>query len=123
MKVLPILAAAAALLMTSAEASAQTATDARCIILSNAFAKAGKDADAQKLAEATLYFYLGRINMTSGPQLKALLDQQVKTITDATAGDQMNECVKGLQAKMQLMQSLAPPPAATTTPPKKPEGR
>ena len=123
MKVLPILAAAAALLMTSAEASAQTAADARCIILSNAFAKAGKDADAQKLAEATLYFYLGRINMTSGPQLKALLDQQVKTITDATAGDQMNECVKGLQAKMQLMQSLAPPPAATTTPPKKPEGR
>ena len=75
MKVLPILATAAALLMTSAEASAQTATDARCIILSNAFAKAGKDADAQKLAEATLYFYLGRINMTSGPQLKALLDQ------------------------------------------------
>ena len=44
---------------------------------------------------------------------------QGKTLTDATAGAMMNACVKTIENKVQMLQSLAPPPAAT----KKPEGR
>lgn len=114
------IAAAAAVLATGAAASAQTATDARCILLSSAFAKEAKDPQAQKVAEAAFYFYLGRIGAAaSAAQLKSVLDAQVNTITDAGAGGQMNECVKGVQAKVQLVQSLSTPPA-TAAPPKKP---
>jgi len=108
---------AAVVLTMSAAAAAQSARDASCILVSNAFSKQGKDENAQKLAQASLYFYLGRISAsTTAAQLKALLEQQAKTITDATAGNVMNDCVKDLQARIQLMESLSQPP-------KKPEGR
>lgn len=119
MKVLPILATAA-LLTTSAAASAQSASDARCILLANAYGKEAKDTNAQKLAEATFYFYLGRIGASAtAPQLKALFEQQGKTITDAAAGGLMNDCVKGFQSKVELIQSLAPQQPAPA-PQKKP---
>ena len=109
---------AAVLFMTSGAAAAQSATDAGCILDSNAFAKSSKDANAQKTAVAALYFYLGRISDSTTPaQLKTLFEQQSKTITDATAGNVMNACVKGIQTKVQLLQSLSPQPT------KKPEGR
>jgi hypothetical protein len=113
------IALAASLLMTGAAASAQSASDARCILLSGVYAKQNQDANAQKLAEATYFFYLGRISaQESAAQLKALFDAQAKAITDATAGGLMNTCAKDFQAKVELVNSLAgPPPAAT--PPKK----
>lgn len=113
------IAVAAALLMTGGAAVAQSATDAGCILVSNAFAQQAKDANAQKLAEASFYFYLGRIGSSaSAAQMKSLFDQQAKTVTETTAGGLMDSCVKEFQAKVQLVQSLsAKPPAAT--PPKK----
>jgi hypothetical protein len=123
---LPRIALAAALLLSSGAAVAQSATDAGCILLSNAFAKNAKDANAQKAAEVSLYFYLGRIGggMTA-TQLKALFDQQSKTITTASAPTMMSACVKAIQTKVDLLQSLAgPPPAQSTQPqPPKPDGR
>jgi len=119
---------ALACLATSGAAAAQSGTDARCILLSNVFAKQSKDANAQKTAEASFYFYLGRIsNQTTAPQMKTLFDQQSKTITDANAGGLMGDCAKGVQTKMQLIQSLAgqPQPAAKPQQPKpaQPQGR
>jgi hypothetical protein len=103
------IAAAAALLMTSGGALAQSAKDAQCLILSNAFAQDTKDANAQKLAEASMYFYLGRISEgETAAQLKTLLDAQVKTIDEKAAGGLMNNCISGFKAKMDLVQSLAP---------------
>lgn len=114
------IAVAASLLMTGAAASAQSATDARCILLSGVFAKQNQDANAQKLAEATYFFYLGRISATeTAAQLKALFDSQAKTITDANAGGLMNSCAKDFQTKVELVNSLAPPPPAATPPKKK----
>lgn len=112
------IALAASLLVTGAAASAQSATDARCILLSSAYAKQTQDANAQKLAEASFYFYLGRIGgQATAAQLKTLLDAQAKTLTDATAPGLMNACAKEFQAKVQLLQGVgSPPPAA---PPKK----
>jgi len=112
-------AAAAALLATSGAAAAQSATDARCILLASAFAKQDKDANAQKLAEATFYFYLGRVgSQETAAQLKTLFAAQAKTLTDATAGEGMNNCVKDFQSRIQLIDSLSgSEPAAA--PPKK----
>lgn len=131
MKALSI-ALAAAVLASAGPAAAQTAGDARCIILSNVFAKQAKDADAQKAAEATLYFYLGRIGAAAtAPHMKTLLEAQAKTITDANAGPLMNDCAKAVQGKVQLLQSLSPPQAQTAAPaatppaakPAQPQGR
>jgi len=120
------LAVAAALLMASTAAAAQSANDARCILLANAFAGDAKDAKQQKIAEDTLYFYLGRIaGQPTAAQMKAALDEQGKTLTDANAGPLMNDCVKPVLAKVQVLQSLAteskPAPQAKT--PAQPEGR
>ena len=127
MRIIPI-AAAAALLTASGAAAAQTATEARCLLLSNAFAKNAKDANAQKIAEDSLYFYLGRIpGQPTTAQLKAMFDQQDKTITDANAGALMGDCVKAVRAKVQLLQDVAaqvqPTARPATKPPGQPEGR
>ena len=100
---------AAALLMTGGAASAQSASDAQCFILSNALAQQAKNTDDQKAAEVAIYFYLGRIgNQETGAQLKSLFEAQSKTITQANAGTLMNACIKNVQDKMQLVQSIAP---------------
>lgn len=114
-------AIAAALLTTSGTAAAQSATDAGCFLVSNAFAQNSTDANSKQAAEAASYFYLGRIgSQATAAQLKALFEKQAKTITDATAPTMMNACMKELQAKAELVQSLAPkqPPQAQQ-PPKK----
>jgi len=103
-------ALAASLLSVSGAATAQTATDAGCMIVSNAFAQSSKDANQQKLAQASLFFYLGRISDSTTPaQLKALLDAQSKTIDEKTAGPMMNACAKTFEAKMDLVNSLSGP--------------
>jgi hypothetical protein len=105
------IAIATALLLSGGAAGAQTATDASCILVSNVFAQKSTDPDTQKLAEATLYFYLGRVgDHATAAQLKSLFDQQTKTISDANAATVMNACVKTLQSRVQLMQSLSPKP-------------
>src|SRR4051794_23763230 len=103
------IAVAAALLVTTAPAAAQSASDATCILVSNAFAKAAKDPKQQQVAQATSYFYLGRIgDAMTAPRLKTLFDTQAKTITEANAGNLMNACVKAIETKVQMLQSLSP---------------
>lgn len=133
MKLLAPMIAGAAVLLTGTAASAQSMTDAQCIIVSNAFASQSKDANQQKAAEAAVYFYLGRVrDGTTSTQLKALFDQAAKPLTDATIGPKMTDCMKGIQGKVELLQSLAPKQAATpagtapraaTPQPKQPQGR
>lgn len=115
----------AALLLGSGAATAQSATDAQCLLLSNAFANNDKDPKAQKIAEASIYFYLGRIrDGATTADLKTMLDQQAKSIPQATAGNLMNGCAKAVQEKLQLVESLSPAAkAAAKAPPKKPQGR
>jgi len=120
MKLLAPVLAGAAVLLTGTAATAQSVTDAQCIIVSNAFASQSKDANQQKAAEAAVYFYLGRVrDGVTTPQLKALFDQAAKPLSDATIGQKMNDCMKNIQGKVELLQSLAPKQAAqpaTTTP-------
>lgn len=126
MKAIHFAIAVAVLVTSGSAATAQSANDARCILLANVFAGDSKDAKQQKIAEDTLYFYLGRIaGEPSAAQMKAAFDQQGKTITDANAGPLMNDCVKPVLAKVQVLQSLstgskAAPQAQS---PAKPQGR
>lgn len=119
------IALAAALLASSGAAAAQSATDARCIVLAIAFSNQSKDANKQKIAEDSLYFYLGRIGgQPSTAQFKAALDAQQKTLTDANAGGLMGECVKAVQTKVQLIETLAgSAPTPPAKPPANPQGR
>jgi hypothetical protein len=118
------IAIAASLLMTSGTALAQTAKDAGCLLVSNVFSKDTKNADAAKLAQASVYFFLGRIGpQTTAAQLKAMMEQQSKTLTDANAGGVMNECIKDFQSKMQLVESLSPAAAPPAKKPQQPQGR
>jgi hypothetical protein len=122
MKILtPILATT--LLLAGGAASAQSATDAQCLILSNIFAKQAKDQQSQQAAQAAVFFYMGRVRPgISTAQLKTLMEEAGKPITDANAGPKMTECVKTLQATGQLLQSISPPAAAApTTQPAKPQ--
>lgn len=122
MKAAP-LALAATLLASTGAATAQSANDARCILLANAFATSSKDANQQKIAEDTLYFYLGRINgQPTAAQMKGVMDQQGKTLTDANAGAQMAQCVKPVQAKVQLLQTVGAQSRAAARP-AQPQGR
>lgn len=137
MKLLAPVIAGAAVLLTGTAATAQSVTDAQCIIVGNVFASQSKDANQQKAAEAAVYFYLGRVrDGTTSAQLKALFDQAAKPLSDTTLGPKMNECMKNIAGKIQLLESLSPKqagqPAGTTTTPratqpqpqqKKPEGR
>ena len=110
-------ALAAALLATGGSAVAQTATDARCILLANAFAGQSSDSKQQKVAEDTLYFYLGRMAQTpTAAQMKAALEQQGKSITDANAGKLMNDCIKPVVARIQVLESLAADDKAAPAP-------
>jgi hypothetical protein len=119
MKAVPI-ALAAALLLSGAPAQAQTASDAGCLILSNVFAQKAAEPSVKKISESAFYFYLGRVaDRTTAAQLKALLDTQSKTITDATAGTMMKNCIQTLQNRADLVQSLAPPPPQQPAPPPK----
>ena len=120
MKVLtPILATA--LLLAGTAASAQSMTDAQCLILGNVFASQAKEPEQQKAAQASVMFYMGRIKPgTTAAQMKALLESASKPITDANAGPKMNDCLKALQTTGQLLQSIAPPPPAASTPAPRP---
>jgi len=100
---------AATLLVGSGAASAQSATDAQCLLLSNAFAQQAKQPDDQKAAEVAIYFYLGRIgSQETAAQLKSLLDQESKTITQTNASTLLDACIKNVRDRMQLVQSLSP---------------
>lgn len=101
---------ASALLAASGAAAAQSATDARCIVLATGFANHGASANQQKIAEDSLYFYLGRVGgQPNSAQFKAALDAQSKTITDTNAATLMAECVAAVKTKVQLLQSLGKP--------------
>ncbi len=111
------IALAAVLIATSRGAAAQSAIDARCIVLATGFAKQATGANQQKIAEDTLYFYLGRVGAeVTSAQFKATLDAEAKTITDANASTQMAQCVSPVKSMVQMLQSVARPPA-------NPEGR
>ena len=101
------LLATALLLASSTPASAQSA-DVKCLLVSNLFSKASKEAKARQVAEITKYYYLGRVyGRLSDAQLKAQMMALQKTVTPANAGPTMNGCTRAMQAATTAIQRVA----------------
>lgn len=92
----------------TAAVKAPAPTTAGCLLVSNAFANSSTDDKDRTLARASLYFFMGRIdNGTTAAQLKAAFAAQERVINNANASEVMNECLKLVQAKSDLLKSVA----------------
>ncbi len=99
--------ATASIAVVAAPASAQPTNDVRCLLASNFFMKAAKDEKVRRLAEAAMYFYLGRIQgRLNATQLKAALAREQKALNAANAGPTMNNCTKNMQVSAELLQRI-----------------
>ena len=91
-----------------APSSAQdAASDVKCFMASNVFAKAAPDDKGREAAIRTRFYYLGRVEarLTSA-QLKAALAAQGKTFDMANAAATMNACVQRLDASAKAVQAI-----------------
>jgi hypothetical protein len=96
--------------------------DVKCMLTSNFFARAEKDAARQKLAVVTGSYYFGRADARlSAAQLKAQLIAAGKSqIKPAELPPIMNDCAKRFQERDRALQeigkSIMPPPAPGAKP-------
>ncbi|WP_420141747.1 hypothetical protein [Sphingomonas sp.] len=98
----------AAALVTAAGAAALPAQtidrDVRCLMVSNVFAQAEKDAKKKQLALASSFFFMGRIDGRLQPsQLKTQLQAQARTLNNKTIGQTMDGCAKIVQASQRTL--------------------
>lgn len=110
---------ALALLATAAPALAQTAQDdVKCLLASNLFVKAEKDAGRRQVAVLSSYYFLGRVDArVPGAQLAAMMKAQAATLTPQNAGPTMTQCAKRVQGAGVAIETIAktlnpPAPAA-----------
>lgn len=101
-----------ALAAIAAPAAAQTVNDdARCLLVSSAYARSAKDPKARQVAQATSAFYLGRVDgRYPAPALKTALAAQEKQLTVAGAPAAMNACAARVGQVEARLQALAPAP-------------
>jgi hypothetical protein len=96
-----------ALLLMGGTASAQPANDMRCLLVSNLFAKSGKEPKAKRVGEVAAYFYLGRIDgRVSSDQLRTAMREQQKTVTAENAGAVMAACARRMEASARSVQAV-----------------
>lgn len=100
------LAAAALVLGTASPAAAQQVSDVRCLLVTNLFAKNAKDAKARQAAEASKFFYLGRINgRLNATQLKSQALAASKTLNAKNASQVMTACAQQVQTASNSIQA------------------
>lgn len=105
---IPVSAVPAAPTVVHGSASVPAPTTAGCLLVSNLVAKNATELKDRNLAQATLQFFLGRIDDRTTPQqLRSELHQQGHLITQANATVLMNACLHQMQAKSQMLQSVA----------------
>jgi hypothetical protein len=107
------IAAALLLLTASAPVFAQSVPDdARCLVLSNAFAKGATDTRARQAAAQSMIFYLGRLDGRAAPRVIAdAMRAQSDKIDPKTASSEMNACAGRVGHAMQAIQALTKPAA------------
>ena len=98
--------AGACLIAMAAPAAAQSlGDDARCMVLSNAFARQANDAQGRQLAAASLSFYMGRLDGKADAKAIADAVRQVGAHIDAkAAGAQMSQCANRMGHAEQAIQ-------------------
>ena len=106
-RMLPLLAAAGAVIAAGPVAAQNTDQNVRCLITSNVFATQEKDPAKKQVAVSSAFFYLGRLDTKTNPaQLKAQIVAQGKTLTPQTAGPVMTACAQEVGAKQKLMEGI-----------------
>lgn len=101
------LAAALAAGIGTAPARAQEINDVRCLLASNAATKVAKDASERRVTEATLHFYLGRLDgKFNSAQLAIAFANQLKTLNGLNIGPTMQACYRHAQQRMMFVQSV-----------------
>lgn len=102
--------------MVAGPALAQSNNDVRCVLASNAATKVSKSVNEQRVAEATMHFYLGRIDgKYDSARLQAAFATQLKTLTGKNIGPTMQACYAYAQQRMQFVRGVG----ARLSPPKK----
>ncbi|MCA1653612.1 MAG: hypothetical protein ABR588_01030 [Sphingomicrobium sp.] len=101
-------AVALGLTVLSAPAAAQGVDqDVRCLLLSNAFAKAEKDPAKRNIAVGSGLYYFGRVDARlSGDALRNQILAQGKLLTNQNAGPLMTACAQQLQVRQRLLLTL-----------------
>lgn len=83
-------------------------TTAGCLLVSNLFARRATVGNDRTLGERSLYFFIGRIGQqATREQLKLELQQQARLINSSNAMSLMNACIQEMQAKSEMLQSVA----------------
>ena len=95
-------------LAAAAPAAAAPAQDVRCFMLSNIFAQKASTDQAKKMAEVSGFYYLGKLQGMGDADLRRLIAEQQKQITNANAPGDMQTCARTVQASGQRIQSFAP---------------
>jgi hypothetical protein len=103
------------LTMASASVAQTVADDAKCLLVSNTYARTSTTQEARVIAGSTAAFYLGRIDGRVSPTaLKAALAAQHKLLTAANGPAIMKACTERLgqvERSVSAMALPANPPA------------
>jgi hypothetical protein len=88
-------------------AHAQSVNDIQCVLASNATGKVAKEPNIKRVAEATLHFYLGRIDgKYNEAQLAAAFTSQLSSLAGTNVGSIMQNCYQYAQQRFKLVQGV-----------------
>jgi hypothetical protein len=115
MKIITFVSGALLIGMAGPAPAQSVADDVHCLVLSNAFARGGKEEAARQAAARTLVFYLGRLDAHADPQAVKSAMQNVK-IDPKTAPAEMEACAARFEHAVQAIQALGTPPQPGSQP-------
>ena len=111
-KIMMVGAVMAAVAAGAPVAAQSVDSDVRCLLASNVFARAEKDAAKRQISMAASVFYLGRLDARiSNEQLKTAVQAQAKSMPASSLGPTMTACVKHLTDKGVAMRAFTAGPA------------
>jgi hypothetical protein len=94
-------------LLVVGKASAQgSASDVRCLLVSNAFANGANDSKAKEIARSARLFYGGRVSTRDSAGLGRELAAQQKQLTSTNAGPVMNSCAQEMTRRLEALEAL-----------------
>lgn len=102
-----VLVAIASCVATTSAAAQTTPSDARCLLVSNVYAKVATNAGAREAARLASLFYLGRLDgRLSTPQLEAAMLAQQKGLKPNDLEGVMKGCIRFMGQRSAALQAL-----------------
>ena len=81
-----------------------TASDVRCLLVSNVFANSEKNPKAKQVASAASLFYSGRVSALPDATIHSSLEAEAKQLTVANAAPTMTACAQRMTRALQQLQ-------------------